>query len=434
MKLMTAAPAHSGALRRPLSPLESWFALSRMTIWYTVEADGPVDLDSLRESMRLLRLEHPVLDGRFVPGSAGQKAGLPDLDLVAPVGSEIVIHENHERSVLVDHSEALSFLDVTRRSGRTLVSFVVHHAIADGRLGAHWHRRLWSLYTDLVEGLRPAVEPHPVPSAPETALAARNVAQPPPGSDRLRRATPTDLPTLEDVVFTRERIQLPVAQTKRLHERARTLGVSVHALLCGICSVVERRRMRVPEHFAVPLCVDTPVDLRERLDPPAQVWDITNALGTSAGLVCVLPDSDPLALGEQLLEQLREDLKSGAVYGGLLRFEELLVADQPSIPRITTTNMGVMESVRTPQGLRVHDFQGWVDFDGGAIANYMAAVGSSSYNRSSSIYLIYTYDGRLAIELGLPFGAETARAHAAELETLILGAIGEAAQPGSGAT
>ncbi|WP_245535278.1 phthiocerol/phthiodiolone dimycocerosyl transferase family protein [Segniliparus rotundus] len=394
-----------------------------MTIWYTIEADGPVDREALRESMRLLRLEHPVLDGRFVPGSGGEKAGLPDLDLVAPAGSEIVIRENREGSVFADHNEALSFLDITHQDGHTLVSFAVHHAIADGRLGAYWHRRLWSLYTDLVEGVRPTVEPHPLPSAPETALAERNVARASSGSDRLGCAEPTDLPQPANVVFARERIKLSGAQTKRLHERARALGISVHALLCGICSVVERRRMRLPEHFAVPLCIDTPVDLRERLDPPAQAWDITNALGTSAGLVCVLPGSDPFTLGKQLLEQLREDLKSGAVYESLLRFAELLVADQPNIPRITATNMGVMESVRTPQCLRVHDFKGWVEFDSSAIANYMSALGSSTSNRSSSIYLIYTYEGRLAIEFGLQRGEETARAHAAELEALILDAI-----------
>ncbi|MGL6235463.1 MAG: phthiocerol/phthiodiolone dimycocerosyl transferase family protein [Segniliparus sp.] len=406
--------------RRPLSPLESWFALSAMTIWYTVEVEGPVDVEALREALRLLRLEHPVLTGRFVPGRSGRTMGLPDLDLVVPGGSEVVVREGGQGPVRADHSKELAFLDVARNGSRTSVSFVVHHSIGDGKLGAHWHALLWSHYTDLVEGRAPTVEPHPVPRPPEDLLVEHGVEKAAGAPERLRAAIPTDLPDPEGATFTRGRIKLSQEQTALLHARAQALGSTVHALVAGACAVVERRRMQLPDDLAVDLYIDSPVDIRSWLGPAAETWDVTNALGSSPGVVSALPDSDPVALGALLRAQLREDLSSGAVCQGVLRFAEILVTDQQTIPRITTSNMGVMEPVRTPPSLQVHDFRGWVEFDGGAIAEYLATAAAGRYNRFSSLYLIYTYDGRLSVDLGLPFAAETARAHIAEFEGLLL--------------
>ena len=418
-KAIAEATSPGPGLRRPLSTLESWFALSSMTIWYTVEVEGPIDLDTLHEALRCLRLEHPVLAGRFVPGSARRADGLPDLDLLVPGGSEAVVRQDRAGSVLADRSGELAFLDVTRSGDRSLVSFAVHHSIADGRLGSYWHTRLWSHYTDLAEGRVPAVEPHPVPHAPESLLAERGFEQAP-RPNRSRRAVPPDLPEQTKFVFTRERVRLSARVTELLKARAQALSMTVHALVAGACVVAERRSMPLPDDVAADLFIDTPVDVRPRLSPPAQPWDVTNALGNSPGLIAARPDDDPSAIGARLLEQLRDDVASGAVYRGILRFAEILSADQPEIPRITTTNIGAVGPVRTPSGVRVHDFRGWTEFDGSAIAAYLAAnQKGGARSRFSSLYLVYTYDGRLSVEIGLLCGAEAARAHAAGLEELL---------------
>ncbi|EFV12519.2 phthiocerol/phthiodiolone dimycocerosyl transferase family protein [Segniliparus rugosus] len=415
-----AAGTSSGpGFRRPLSTLESWFALSSMTIWYTVEVEGPIDLDMLREALGCLRREHPVLAGRLVPGSARRADGLPELDLLVPGGSEAAVRQDRAGSVLADQAKELAFLDVVRNGDRSSVSFAVHHAIADGRLGSFWHARLWSHYTDLAEGRVPAAAPRPVPQAPEALLAERGFdAAPRP--DRSRRAVPSDLPEQTAFVFARERVRLSTRTTELLKARARALGTTVHALVAGACVVAERRSMPLPDDVAADLFVDTPVDVRPRLRPPAQPWDVTNALGNSPGLVAARPDDDPAAVGAQLLGQLRDDVASGAVYRGILRFTELLCGDQPEIPRITTTNIGEVEPIRAPSGVRVHDFRGWTEFDGSAIAAYLAANQKDGpRGRFSSLYLVYTYGGRLSVEIGLPSGAEAARAHAAVLEALL---------------
>lgn len=424
---MTAKTIVDAALRRPLSPMESWFALSAMTIWHTLEVEGRVDPDALREAFRLLRVEHPALAGRFVPGRSGRADGLPDLDLVVSDQTGVVLREE-TGPVLANHDEALAFLVLAEDGDRSRVSFAVHHAVADGRFGLYLHNRLWSHYTDLAAGSAPAIEPRPLPDSPEAMLAGRSAVRLGPGPERLLRAVPTDLPQRAEAVFTRERVRLTRGQTGQLHARARARGLTVHALIAGACAVLERSRIPAPSDTAVDISIDTPVDLRSRLDPPARIWEVTNALGSSTGVVAVRPDSDPTAVGAQLREQLREDLASGEVCRGIARFAQMLAEQQPKLPRITVTNVGAIEPVRTPSGVRVHDFRGWVEFDAGAIARYLGAAAPGDSRRTDSFYLVHTYAGRLSVEIGLLLGAESARANAVELEQLLLGV----ATPGKG--
>lgn len=422
---------------RPLAPNERVYALGSITVWNTVCLEGPVDLAVLRDAWGLLRREHPVLTGRFVANQDEFLPGIPGIDLVVPAEAEVTelhvregvdgeaaqlkIIPDEERFTRSCSPDELAFVDVAPQDdGQTLVSFVVSHALGDGRLNTYWTHRLWEHYTDLVAGRTPAVEPHPVPKTVQALLAERDFTIPPdPGASRLAKAKPTEL-DVSNWQTSRQRIRLSREDTAVLRDRARGLGQSMNSLLLGAVAVVERRWLPVPHDEPIDINLRVLVDLRDRLDPPVPAWGGTNVLGGVDAVVSVPPDGDPVAIGAEAHGQIQEDLQSDVALRDFLRDRSGdFTKDKRSVPRSLVTNAGVAKPVPVPAALRVADYRRWAEQDWTPLFELTGGKGPKTYD--CSLHGIFTYDGRLSVEMGVPQSSDDARARAEELEGLLVG-------------
>ena len=422
---MTLSLADARATRS-LSVLESIHMLSANTLWYTFRVEGPLDLAALRQAWDLLRAEHPVLAARISPSAGNPGLPLPGFELALPERprpGELVVQDHGANLVpySIREGEEVALVDVIPHDEGHLVSFVVLHSVADGRLGYYWAGRLWSHYTDLAEGLSPAVEPVPVPKSPEELLAERGVEKIDQGPRRAELVAPANLPDQAFVRPVRERVQLSASTTSLLRRYAKSRGQTMHGLVAGAIATMMRRALPAPDGSAVPIALISPVDLRERFDPPVPIWGGTNVLGDAHAVVQARPDSDPAQLGAEILGQLHEDLAAGVVHQDFFHFLEFFTDEQPKIPHTITTNLGVLDPVRMPRGTVAADFTCWVETDWSPIIAMLREWGQSgSHPLMGPLHLISTYQGRLAVDVSLPMPASAARAYARELEELFV--------------
>lgn len=414
------------SLARPLSVLESIHMLSANTLWYTFRVEGPLDLAVLRQAWDVLRAEHPVLAARISPSAGSPGVPLPGFELVSPAAAppgELVVHDHG--AILapraIREGEEVALVDVIPQGEGHVVSFAVLHSVADGRLGYHWAGRLWSHYTDLVEGPVPVVEPVPVPKPPEDLLAERGVKKIDHGPRRAELVAPTNLPDQKFVRPVRERVQLSAPTTSLLRRYAKSRGQTMHGLVAGAVATMMRRLLPSADGAAAPIALISPVDLRERFAPPVPIWGGTNVLGDAHAVVHARPDSDPAQLGAEVLAQLHEDLAAGIVHQDFFHFLEFFTDEQPSILHTITTNLGVLDPVRTPRGTVAADFTCWVETDWSTLIAMLREWGQSgSHPLMGPLHLISTYQGRLAVDVSLPMAAPAARAYARELEELFV--------------
>ena len=415
------------AFSRALTVFEAISALNSSTMWFTFRVEGELDLDKLREAWGFVRRAHPVLTARILPAAEEMLPGMPGFELVLPAEqapAELVVHGPGATLATrpIPQGSESALVDVVLGDGEAFVSFAVGHAIADGRLGAYWNSLLWSYYTDLAEGSAPAAAAHPVPKPPEEILAERGVEREKIGPSRAERAEPVELPEPAGGDVVRERAQLSEQTTARLRAYARAAGQTMHGLVAGAIAVATRQGLDLAEDREASIGLNSPVDLRERLDPPVEVWGGTNVLGFCEAVVSARPDSDPVALGAEVIAQIQEDLDSGVLQQSFLHIADSFIKDQPKIPQTITTNIGVVPEVRTPRGTEVTDLFGWVDMDWAPLTALLQAAGRTGAPPPlNSMHIISTYRGRLTIDISTSTSPHEARLHAQRITDLLLG-------------
>lgn len=412
---------------RQLSPSEIPGALLSITMWLTADVVGPLDVEVLDAAWAVLRSEHPVLGGWLELG--GGNATAPQIDVALQVPVDPLKSSVHHRKLAQEPiafalrpGTELALVDVVQRQGTFLVSLAVSHVIADGRLASYWFERLWSHYTDLTSGVTPVVEPTPVPTSVEALLAQRGIGRSESYVPRSAGAKQTKLPPVDLQVWSRERIRLSAGVTNRLRLKARETESTVHGLVAGAVAMLERRHMPVASDRDIDLVVNSPVDIRNRLEPVVPVWGGTSVIGMAEAVLQVGLNSNAATLGKQVVKQLAEDLENGRVRESLLHTGEDMDSDAASVPQILTTNIGVLPEIKTPTGVKITDFLGWVQFDSKALT----ATLQSSWRRVAPpgalwpMYIISTFQGRLGIDMRLFLPADAADAWASELETLLV--------------
>ncbi|MGL6235464.1 MAG: phthiocerol/phthiodiolone dimycocerosyl transferase family protein [Segniliparus sp.] len=424
------APQHEttgpSAFSRALTIFEAISALNSSTMWFTFRVEGDLDLDKLRDAWGLVRQAHPVLAAQILPAAAEMLPGMPGFELVLPAEqapAALVVHS--PGTALATHpirqGSELALVDVVPGDGQAFVSLAVHHAIADGRLGAYWNSLLWSYYTDLVEGAAPTALPHPVPKSPEEILAERGIGREELGPTRAERAAPVELPQPPEADIVRERAQLSAEDTARLRAYAKKTGQTVHGLVAGAIAVAIRQGMDLQPDREASVGLNSPVDLRERLDPPVEIWGGTNVLGFAEAVVAARPDSDPAALGAEVIAQMQEDLESGILQQSFLHIADSFIKEQPKIPQTIATNLGVVPEIRAPRGARVAELFGWVEMDWAPLMALLKATGQEGTPPPlGSMHIISTYLGRLAIDISAAKTPQDARLHAERITNLLL--------------
>jgi hypothetical protein len=435
---MTALPVRT-AFTRPLAPNEWFYELGSITVWNTFQFEGDIDLDALDRAWALLRREHPVLAGSFVPNQVELLPGVTGLDLVVPdepPGTQIRVREKidaaaAQRKIAPDEGrfgyrhtrDELSFVDVVPQGDHTIVSLAVSHALGDGRLNAHWNWRLWRHYTDLVEGRNPSVEPHPVPKPIHELLFERGHDTPPnPETNRLSKATPVPLEGPIRPV-TRERIRLSRQETAKLRARARELGQSLNSLVLGAIALIERRWLPFSGDEPVDFNLRVAVDLRNRLEPAVPIWGGTNVLGGVDVVVPTRKDSDPVTIAAEALAQIQEDLRTDVAHRDFLRDRRgELASTRANVPRSTVTNLGEVAPLPLPSGLVATDHRRWPEQDWTPLLQLIG--GKVPQSLDGSIHFVNSYDGRLSVEMGVPQLSDEARVRAEALEALLVDIAG----------
>lgn len=423
---MTAAPVPQ-AFARPLSFYESYFALSSMTAWLTIRTEGVLDVPKMREAWALLRRTHPVLTARIVPSPNESAPGFPGYDLVVPAEPDeprFAVHEGEGpiiRPLAV--GEEVALVDIALNGQQTALSVCLHHSIADAKLAMLWCMQLLAFYGELRSGKTPAVEPVPVPKSPEELLSERGVSGSASVAGRNPRPFPGELPKPEPgAKASFQQVRLTESDTAGLRAAAKDLGQTVHALVTGAIAVATRRYLPVPEDKEVDLVIHTPVDIRERLVPPVQLWDGTNVIGNAYPVVAVRPDSDPVAVGADATRQVNEDLEAGVVQRSFVHLAEHFGEEQPEVPQVFVSNVGVVPKIPLLDEIGFTGMRGLLEFEWSPVNALLEARGRTGGHSAvhSPKHGVYTYDGRLSVDVDIFFPPEQARAYAETLEAILL--------------
>ena len=239
---------------RPLDPGERFIwlvdSISSMNFIMIAELAGAtLDEACVRRGLDLLQASHPLLASRVVEGADGtiafQRGAGPiplqvedrgDHDWHEPIQAEL-------ETTFDAHSPAPARCDLLQLPGRTIISLTFHHVIADARSGTTLLKDLLRFcLRDVAPASTQAVPPpmHSLfPAAfqwgdhPDKAAdLARRIAE-----DALINGAPSELPFLahrETRKAARLRqIQLDADQGRRLQERCRAEGTTVHGAICA---------------------------------------------------------------------------------------------------------------------------------------------------------------------------------------------------------
>ncbi|SEQ90716.1 Condensation domain-containing protein [Streptomyces sp. yr375] len=410
-------------MRRVLCPVENLYVAQRSRAVLSCVLDGPVDRAALSAAFDAVTAEQPQLRTRIVPDGDGDGGGdsgghalepLPEAEwprlLTRTGGEEAYLEEaNTPLTVGGPLTRAVLVTDPDCDARRHTLVLSVDHVVTDGHSGITLLNTLWDRYRELVEGTEGTEGTEGAEAArPPVAAFAEPISTLLPPADpadtanhRDQRAgdvarhpvelvpydvKPTEEEPEEPHRIEVQRLRLDTAPTAGLRARARTEGVSVHALISAALLLAARRRMDGAEPRL--LGCTSPVDLRSRLTPPVSAALMIPAVSMNLQTLPVGKETDILDLARQVGDGLREFLDRGD------HFREMRI--MPSARRYPTlhlgtvivTNMGAVSGPRLPAGTRVTDVRLVPGRE-----HYFPQLG-----RSPILACVTTFDGRLAIE------------------------------------
>jgi len=414
---------------RALSPFESVHAVVCETTVMAVRVRGNLDRSALETAWRELVAENPVLTGRVGFGVEGVYLNVDDGP--APPITEGRVNTADMTVTPIGFGEPVAGLDVSPGAdSENWVSFVIHHAIADGILMYHWLSGLWSNYTQIVSGATLLhSDPLPVPAAPESVLADRGITKGArTGAERLDGVVvypfrdPVGRSPGNDPLALRRIITVfGQDETAALRSAAKARNATLHGLISGAILLAERELLEPAG--SLPIGLISHVNIRERLDPPAKAADGTNILGYSCAQVSVCVNDDPRVIGDEVLRQLRADLDEGVVQQTCLHIGEIIArwASNDNLEPISVSNMGEFEPLAVGDRLEVLDLQ----IRGNA--NYSVLAGSEPPESlplsTGRHHAVFSYGGRLHLNTVYPNAVlteERALAFGTRIKALLL--------------
>ncbi|MFI5783275.1 hypothetical protein [Nocardia sp. NPDC051570] len=384
-------------MKYKIGAIDHYWALTRATICYALVCSGPVDVEILRQAFDLLCRKYPMLGGHLelvdgechlrLPDTAHPTAAVTVVDGPIPAWLEHGIAP-------MDPTRALARLEVVQDGHNTAIGLQVSHAVADGRLGFQMLRDLCRFFAFGADMAPPDTAPV-YPRGIEDVCAARDFDIP-----QLELRNPGGLFTVPAVVESEglgfrvaptARIRKSVEATDRLVRYARVQGTTLHALVSAAIIRAERAMVSLAgeaEGEELPMLKMHVIDLRAHLQPPAELGEVTNALGLGPTAVMCAPDTDMVGLGKEIKQQLIDRIESGQGLAIMLdqaqesvRGEELV---EPSSGFIS--NLGVIAPFAHPAGIEYLDFRGLVILD-------------PQVRDPNVCYFVFSFGGRLLIEI-----------------------------------
>ncbi len=404
---MTWAAAKPVAIRT-LSPIESFFALRSITMWTSTRLRGKLDCRALGAALRALQDAYPVLRCRIRLSDAG-------FLLVSEGEAEPALFVREEALPDVPPSWPLAggtgliAVVVVSDGEEHWVSFGLHHAVADGRLAAHYFYWLWTAYTQIATtGRAPTTGPAPIPRAPEELLRERGVVQ----------RDHSGVERLDGVVWggqavsgtgrfpvENQRLILLDRQTSAALRRAvKTRGLSMNGAVCGAIVKAERSLVAAAAEEPIALGLKCVVDVRSRVDPPIGIAEVTNCLAMAYSRLVVDAASDPIEIGRRVVGDLNEGLASGLVQQQI--YHSLADQRQLRAPVVFVTNVGGFDRFPLPDGLVVENMHGCQEIDELPREQVAPAREEQGVQLGwASGYAVSSYDGQLSVEAHYPAGS-----------------------------
>ncbi|MEU9272558.1 hypothetical protein AB0E04_45280 [Streptomyces sp. NPDC048251] len=390
---------------RALTPTERIYADKEIYTGYMVHAAGRLDPDALKTAYEAVCHAHPQLAGRLENGDEGlhvvESGTRPEVrfcdgDLEHPL-----------TGVELDQRQTLSMLNVVRDGDEASVTLLTHHGIADGHHSIGVLAALWSCYTDVIQGVPVDLPRQPFPRSLEDLLAERGIrGAVPTGAATPRASHVTDVPAPGLVPLVRHVAQcrFTPAETTALAELCRRAHITVSGLVSGALLLVEAEFRDVP---VTDLVLRFPVNLRNRLTPRIGATEGANVVGEVRFRVTDGIEPHAVAIGRAFGERLRAGLADGSIQRSLPDIVDMINRHtvgaatpreaRQAAPReagpavISMTNVGLVPPMRTPDGLRLTNFN-MVSRIREAPAQFVAARG----------YVVSTFAGRLSIALAWP--------------------------------
>lgn len=379
------------------------------TFWAVAWLDDVLDLHAFARAQECLRRRHAALsaqvvqrDGRFVL-----------LARALPTSDQQILRshplDDYAKLPLLSPQQGTFVVHVYPWEGGHAVAVGIDHSIADARLSYAYFYELFSLYTQLVVGEDVAnLEVAPLPQPAEIALAKRGVfAEPLVPNTRFGTTSwggkqPKDIAEGTPDNDLRWRHRFTLEESAALRHSAKRHGTTVYGLVSGAVLVTERTLIVGRPDEPVNMGVTTIVDFRGNLEPPAQVWEISDGTTTAFGQIYVRADDAPEKVGGEVLRQIHEDLTSGRIRQNALHPENVILAGVHG-PSIMLTNPGVLPVPPLPAGVQFQDFQGHL-----ATPALLQTPGpDGQFMPHASSYQSYSFNGHLTIEGRHPAGSLT---------------------------
>ncbi|WP_424185422.1 phthiocerol/phthiodiolone dimycocerosyl transferase family protein [Actinokineospora sp. G85] len=401
---------------RALTPTEKVYADKEIYVGYTVRASGRLDLDALRTAYAAVCRAHPHLASRL----GTDEHGLVVVD--AGALPEVQVHDGDPdhplTGVTLGQDRFLSGLNVVRDGDEASVTLVNHHCVADADHSLAVFARLWSCYTDTVEGVPFDLPRHRYPMPLEVVLGDRGFQVNNPVV-RSPGAAVEPSPDLRVLVRHVAQLRLTEAQTTALAEFGRRHGVTLNGLLSAAILLVEAKTRDIP---LTDLVLRFTVNLRNRVTPHITPTEGTNIVGGGRFMVPPGTTPTPVAIARVVGDQLRTGLATGAIQRSLLDMVDLVnhqnpgeVPQEPPHPRhvvISLTNWGRIPPMRTPTALTLTNFQSTSHIRESP-AHFTAARG----------YVASTFTGRLGIDLAFPEKTAEQTQRVDDLHELLVGLV-----------
>ncbi|MFI7114897.1 hypothetical protein [Amycolatopsis sp. NPDC049868] len=379
--------------------------LDRVVIM-AAEYQGDVDPEVLDEAFHLLCLENPVLRSRIrrnthdpvLAVAPGYRPELIVLDDVPDVLEKIA-------ELPWDATNGVADLVLVRGDAHGFLSLRTDHSITDANAWLGTFRRLLWFYRALAEGEETTPEPGDSLPSPPAELFHRRLGLIPYDRRLFRTAALPDVPR-DPAGLISGRLTLGEEETEWVKRAARRYETTVHGLVCG--AILLAQRVHAGGRETAPMYSVSPVDFRQRVEPPVGLVETTNFMMSYVAEVPVSTRMSPVLIGQAVKAQMDAVLASPEGARATAPLEDSL---ERNLSFALISNLGVIDPFPEPDGATYTDF------------HILNTVGDTYFPG----YYVSTYRGRLTVLYVFTnrfFGQEDVEAITGELreQLLIVGA------------
>lgn len=341
-------------LRRPLDKIE------RRLVGYAPTAvckyNGDIDGSALERAWAALCREFPLVKARILQEAGARILVVDDEPVVnfrALDGDLRTVDEFVYGSWKPEEGVAkLALIRGPDLTGNVLMR--VDESVFDGRNAYDCLCKLWDLYTATINRADLPLSSHFTLPRPPTEVWAERVK------------TPVSFDTDDNVEkevelydVSRHNIRFDADETSRLVTAAKEYGTSVHAFACG--AILAAQRELSGSTAEEPMVCMSPVDLRDRVNPPVEKFETTTFCGTHTAEVMVSRTSDARSLGKQIKDQLDMAICGRRLPAPLLNPSQRLGGTIPShLATIMVSNRGRLPGFTTPTELTISEWTGLI--------------------------------------------------------------------------